>query len=170
MGEVYRARDTRLQREVAIKVPPEHLANDSAALARFEREGRAIAALSHPTFSDPRHRMRLVVTELLKGARQDSAGVLPWRALPRSGWRSPTGSRRPTARSRPRPEPENVFLTTDGRVKIRLGWPGTGEESGSPDNTWTDTEAVIGRRRRCMSREYRGRRPDARSDIFASRL
>jgi eukaryotic-like serine/threonine-protein kinase len=48
MGEVYRARDTRLERDVAVKVLPLHLADDATALARFEREGKAIAALSHP--------------------------------------------------------------------------------------------------------------------------
>jgi serine/threonine protein kinase len=48
MGEVYRARDSRLGREVAIKVLPEHLAGNPRALARFEREARAVAALSHP--------------------------------------------------------------------------------------------------------------------------
>ncbi|HYV41565.1 MAG TPA: protein kinase, partial [Thermoanaerobaculia bacterium] len=48
MGEVYRARDTRLGREVAIKVLPQKLSADADALARFEREARAVAALSHP--------------------------------------------------------------------------------------------------------------------------
>jgi serine/threonine protein kinase len=48
MGEVYRARDTRLDREVAIKVLPEHLAKDPEALARFQREAKAMAALAHP--------------------------------------------------------------------------------------------------------------------------
>src|SRR6266545_3636077 len=48
MGEVYRARDSRLERDVAIKVLPEHLARDREALARFEREAKAIAALNHP--------------------------------------------------------------------------------------------------------------------------
>ena len=48
MGEVYRARDTRLERTVAIKVLPPDLTNDSAARQRFKREARAVAALSHP--------------------------------------------------------------------------------------------------------------------------
>src|ERR1035437_9097951 len=48
MGEVYRARDTRLGREVAIKVLPESVSADPKALARFESEARAVAALSHP--------------------------------------------------------------------------------------------------------------------------
>ena len=48
MGEVYRARDTRLGREVAVKVLPSHAADSAEALARFEREAQAVAALSHP--------------------------------------------------------------------------------------------------------------------------
>src|SRR5262245_47599641 len=48
MGEVYRARDPRLDREVAIKVLPERLADTAEALGRFEREAKALAALSHP--------------------------------------------------------------------------------------------------------------------------
>ena len=48
MGEVYRGRDSRLGREVAIKVLPEHLSQDAQALARFEREVKIVAALSHP--------------------------------------------------------------------------------------------------------------------------
>src|SRR5262245_11643672 len=48
MGEVYRARDARLDRDVAVKVLPERLADASEALARFEREAKALAAVSHP--------------------------------------------------------------------------------------------------------------------------
>src|SRR5688572_5203517 len=48
MGDVYRARDTRLDRDVAIKVLPPHVVKDPMARARFEREAKAIAALSHP--------------------------------------------------------------------------------------------------------------------------
>jgi serine/threonine protein kinase len=48
MGEVYRARDTRLERTVAIKILPEHLASNSELRARFEREARAVSSLNHP--------------------------------------------------------------------------------------------------------------------------
>ena len=54
MGEVYRARDARLNREVAIKVLPERVAADAGAMSRFEREAKAVAALSHPTRPDGR--------------------------------------------------------------------------------------------------------------------
>jgi serine/threonine protein kinase len=52
MGEVYRARDTRLGREIAVKVLADHLARDPDALARFEREARAVATLAHPNILD----------------------------------------------------------------------------------------------------------------------
>ena len=48
MGEVYKARDTRLNRHVAVKVLPQNLAGDAEALSRFEREAKSVAALSHP--------------------------------------------------------------------------------------------------------------------------
>src|SRR2546423_15408809 len=72
MGEVYRARDPRLGRAVAIKVLPEHLSKDAQALARFEREAKAVAVLSHPNIlaiydvgSD--QGVTYAVTELLEG-------------------------------------------------------------------------------------------------------
>ena len=92
MGEVYRARDTRLAREVAVKVLPQAVANDPDALVRFEREARAVAALSHPNILaihdvGREQGISFAVTELLDGetlrARLD-VGVL---ARPR---RSPT--------------------------------------------------------------------------------
>src|SRR5689334_19983511 len=72
MGEVYRARDTKLDRDVAIKVLPERLAADADALARFEREAKAVAALSHPNilgiFDFGREKnVTYAVMELLQG-------------------------------------------------------------------------------------------------------
>ena len=72
MGEVYRARDTRLDRDVALKVLPDHLSDDPKALARFEREAKAVAALSHPHILAIHDFGRIdgisfAVTELLEG-------------------------------------------------------------------------------------------------------
>src|SRR4030088_3478041 len=92
MGEVYRARDTRLDRTVAIKVLPEHLAADPERKQRFEREARAIAALSHPhicTLHDVGHHegigylvMEHVVGERL--AERIAKGPLPFDQLLRT--------------------------------------------------------------------------------------
>ena len=76
MGEVYRARDTRLGREVAVKVISERLADDTDALARFEREARAVASLSHPnilTIHDvgSENGVAFAVMELLDGEPLD---------------------------------------------------------------------------------------------------
>jgi serine/threonine protein kinase len=72
MGEVYRARDPRLGRDVAIKVLPDHLTGDPSALARFEREAKVLASLSHPnilTIFDvgTEKGISFVVMELLSG-------------------------------------------------------------------------------------------------------
>src|SRR6185436_10342794 len=72
MGEVYRARDSKLKREVAVKVLPQSLAADPDALARFEREALAVAALSHPNILaihdfGTQDGTAYAVTELLEG-------------------------------------------------------------------------------------------------------
>src|SRR6187397_744474 len=72
MGEVYRARDTRLDREVAIKILPESVARDPERLARFEREAKAVAALSHPNIlalhdAGTENGTTFAVMELLEG-------------------------------------------------------------------------------------------------------
>src|SRR5260370_17774446 len=87
MGEVYRARDPRLNRDVAIKVLPERLANDPQALARFESEAKAVAALSHPNILaifdvGADQGVTYAVTELLEGETLRSHlehAALPWR-------------------------------------------------------------------------------------------
>ncbi|HYN41016.1 MAG TPA: protein kinase, partial [Thermoanaerobaculia bacterium] len=72
MGEVFRARDTRLGRDVAVKVLPDHLASDKKALARFETEAKAVAALSHSNILSlfdvgESGGIHYAVTELLEG-------------------------------------------------------------------------------------------------------
>jgi len=86
MGEVYKARDTRLNRHVAVKVLPENLAGDAEALSRFEREAKSVAALSHPNILAIHDFGRddggvYAVMELLEGEtlREKLATVLPQR-------------------------------------------------------------------------------------------
>jgi eukaryotic-like serine/threonine-protein kinase len=86
MGEVYRARDARLGRDVAIKVLPPDVARDADRRARFEREARAVAALSHPNILalydiGVDHDQLFVVTELLEGhslAERLAEGAVPF--------------------------------------------------------------------------------------------
>jgi len=91
MGEVYRAKDTKLGREVALKLLPEHLAHDAERLARFDREARTLAALNHPHIAqvhgleDSNGTLALVM-ELVEGptlADRIAEGPLPFdEALP----------------------------------------------------------------------------------------
>src|SRR5262249_36366359 len=128
MGEVYRARDGRLHREVAIKVLPEKLRESSEALARFEREARAVAALSHPgvlTLFDigSEGSVSYAVTELLEGETlrvRLAGGSLSWQkavevAIAVADALAAAHQRGIVHRDL---KPENIFLTTDGHVKI----------------------------------------------------
>jgi Tol biopolymer transport system component len=128
MGEVYRARDTRLGRDVAIKVLPDDVANDSKALARFENEARAVAALSHPNIlalfdvgeADGVH---FAVSELLEGETLRAAlrqGAFPVRRALEVSREIAEGlaaahEKRIVHRD---VKPENIFLTKVGHVKL----------------------------------------------------
>src|SRR5262245_43394143 len=128
MGEVYRARDPRLRRDVAIKVLPPHLSKDPEALARFEREAHAVAALSHPNilaiFDVGNDRgLAYVVTELLEGETLRGrlrAGAIPWPDAMEIG--AAIADALSTAHAKGiihrDLKPENVFLTADGRAKV----------------------------------------------------
>jgi TolB-like protein/Tfp pilus assembly protein PilF len=129
MGEVYRARDSRLDRDVAIKVLPQHLAADPEALARFEREAKAVAALSHPNILaihdfGNENGIAYAVMELLQGeslgTRLKQGGALDWRAAVEIGVAVADGLAEAHAKGIIHRDlkPENVFLTSDGRVKI----------------------------------------------------
>ena len=128
MGEVYRARDTRLQRDVAIKVLPERFSQEPEKLARFEREARAVAQLSHPNIVaiyelDTHEEITYAVTELLEGETLRELlkrGAVSWRksveivAAVADGLAA-AHSKGITHRDL---KPENLFLTKDGTVKI----------------------------------------------------
>jgi eukaryotic-like serine/threonine-protein kinase len=128
MGEVYRAKDLRLGREVAIKVLPEKLFSDADLVRRFEQEARAVAALSHPNvltlFDIGREEDRLyAVTELLEGEtlRTWLARAGPsWPKAVEIGIAVAEGLAAAHARGIIHRDlkPENIFVTNDGRVKI----------------------------------------------------
>ena len=128
MGEVYRATDTRLGRDVALKVLPEAFASDPDRLARFEREARAVAALSHPNvlalFDVGTHEgTAYVATELLEGetlrARLER-GPLPIGRAVEYAQQIAHGLAAAHEKGVVHRDlkPENVFLTHDGRAKI----------------------------------------------------
>ena len=128
MGEVYRARDTRLGRDVAIKVLPESLAGNSEALARFEREARAVAALSHPNILaihdfGSENGVAYAAMELLEGAtlrERLEGGALPPRKAIEIGLQIARGLAAAHAKGIVHRDlkPENVFVLADGHVKI----------------------------------------------------
>src|SRR5215831_7723520 len=128
MGEVYRARDTRLNRDVAVKVLPERFASDGDARSRFQREAQAVAALSHPNILAIHDiglegALAYSVTELLDGetlrARLQAGALSQRKAIDYS---LQTASALAAAHERGvihrDLKPENIFLTRDGRVKI----------------------------------------------------
>src|SRR4029434_57108 len=132
MGEVWRSRDIRLNREVAIKVLPASFANDCDLLRRFEQEALATSALNHPnimTIHDIGTAPQefgggpYLVTELLEGAtlrEQLNEGALPVQKAIEYAQQIATGLAAAHERGIVHRDlkPENLFVTTDGRVKI----------------------------------------------------
>src|SRR3990172_6110360 len=128
MGEVYRARDPRLERDVAVKVLPEHFVEETDSLTRFQTEARAVAALSHPNivavYDMGQEGDRLfVVTELLEGETMRSRlrqGPLGARKAAEYAAQVAHGLAAAHDKGIVHRDikPENLFLTGDGRVKI----------------------------------------------------
>ncbi len=185
MGEVYRARDTKLDREVAVKVLPARLAEDATALARFEREAKAVAALSHPSIlaihdfgSDGG--TAYAVMELLDGEtlrERLAAGPLPVRkaadyALQIAQALAAAHEKGIVHRDL---KPENVFVTRDGRLKVldfglakRDAVAVDGSETSSPTAAHpTEPGTVLGTVGYMSPEQVRGQPADARSDIFS---
>ncbi len=185
MGEVYQAKDERLGRDVAIKVLPQHLAENPDALKLFQREAKALAALSHPnilTIYDVGvdQDVSYVVMELLEGETlraRIAKSALSWEkalgiAVPIAEGLSTAHSKGVIHRDL---KPENVFLTSDGRVKILdFGLARFKPIVSEQELTEAPTEAaetkagVIRGTVPYMSPEQvRGQSVDARSDIFS---
>ncbi len=188
MGEVYRARDTKLDREVAIKVLPDRLATDPDALARFEREAKAVAALSHPNILaihdfGADQGTRYAVMELLEGEtlrQRLAAGALPTRKAVDSAAQIAHGLAAAHAKGIIHRDlkPENLFVTRDGRLKIldfglavhtsAAGRPEDGNIEDSPTRSrHTAPGLVVGTAGYMSPEQVKGRAADARSDIFS---
>ena len=186
MGEVYRARDPRLGREVAIKVLPSGSAPDSERLRRFEQEARATAALNHPNILavfdiGSQDNSPYIVSELLDGetlrARLNS-GALPVRkaveyALQISRGLAAAHDHGIFHRDL---KPENIFITRDGHVKIldfglaKLTMPEPGTPGLSVQATLdsaTGRGVLLGTLGYMSPEQCRGAAVDARSDIFS---
>src|SRR5437667_7668427 len=128
MGEVYRARDTRLDRDVAVKVLPESLTSDPDRLRRFEQEARAAAALNHPNIlavyqMATQGGVSYLVSELLEGEtlrERLRRGPVPLRKAIDYAVQIAHGLAAPHEKGIVHRDlkPENLFVTKDGRVKI----------------------------------------------------
>lgn len=183
MGEVYRARDTKLEREVAIKVLPEKLAQDAGALERFEREAKAVAALSHPNILGIYELGKdggatYAVTELLTGEtlrERLAEGALPQRKALALGLQIAHGLAAAHEKGIVHRDlkPENIFLTSDGRAKILdFGLAKVAskflEDTQSPTvAASTEPGTVMGTVGYMSPEQVRGRPADARTDIFS---
>lgn len=184
MGEVYCARDTRLNRDVALKILPPSLARDPERLRRFEQESRAVAALNHPSIlaifdvgqSDG---SPFLVTELLQGeSLRDllDRGPLPQRKVIHYGVQIADGLAAAHEKGVVHRDlkPENLFITRDGRAKILdfgLAKVVAAPEAlaADPDLTSSNTSAgvVMGTAGYMAPEQVRGEPVDARTDIFA---
>ena len=185
MGEVYRARDVRLHREVALKVLPEAVASDASHLARFEREARSASALNHPnivTIYDVGREgaVSYIAMELVEGRslRELLAdGPAPLRKVAALGAQIAEGLARAHAANLAHRDlkPENVMVTPDGLVKIldfglaKLA-PSSDDASGSVVRTLsaaTEPGFIVGTVGYMSPEQASGRAIDFRSDQFA---
>ncbi len=179
MGEVYRGHDSRLGREVAVKVLPEAVASDPERLRRFEREARATSAVNHPNVvvvhdvgsTDGR---AYVVTELLEGqtlgerltrGRVSVAEALNWAVQAAEG----LAAAHAVGIAHRDLKPENLFLTREGRVKILDFGLARWYETSAQETTTevTDPGTRLGTVGYMSPEQVRGLRGDHRSDIFS---
>jgi TolB-like protein/Flp pilus assembly protein TadD len=186
MGEVYRARDAKLERDVAVKVLPSQLTANADALARFEREAKAVAALSHPNilaiFDFGAHDgVSYAVTELLEGetlrGKLDGSSVTQKQAV---DWALQIAKGLSAAHGKGIVhrdlKPDNVFVSSDGHVKIldfglakRVDAP-TAEQTNAPTGTGgghTEPGTVMGTMGYMSPEQVRGLPVDPRTDIFS---
>jgi len=184
MGEVYRARDPVLKREVAIKVLPPFVSQNPDRLRRFEQEAQAAAALNHPNILAVYHfgafeGAPYLVSELLVGEtlrQQLERGPLPVRKAIDTGVQIAHGMAAAHDKGIVHRDlkPENLFVTKDGRVKIldfgmaKLTQPHADSDApGTTATHATEPGVVMGTAGYMSPEQVRGRTVDHRGDIFA---
>ncbi|MGA3090396.1 MAG: protein kinase [Terriglobales bacterium] len=185
MGEVYRAKDTRLERDVALKILPESFARETDRLRRFEQEARAVAALNHPNILaihdiGQHEGTPFLVSELLEGESLRATldrGALPQRKTIEYGVQIAHGLAAAHERGIVHRDlkPENIFITKDGRIKILdFGLAKLAQRAGADTDgvTLTGVEqtaagVVLGTASYMAPEQVRGEAADPRTDIFA---
>ena len=189
MGEVYRARDTRLGRDVALKILPESFAAEPDRLRRFEQEARAVAALNHPNIlaihdigqhaEGQNNGSPFLVSELLEGESLRAAldrGALPQRKTIEYGVQIAHGLAAAHEKGIVHRDlkPENIFVTKDGRIKILdFGLAKLAQKAGAESDEVTLTSSrtaagvVMGTASYMAPEQVRGEGADPRTDIFA---
>jgi Tol biopolymer transport system component len=189
MGEVWRATDTRLGRSVALKVLPRDLVDHPGRVARFEREARLLASLSHPAIAtlfglETIDGERVLVMELAEGAdlaRRLQRGPLPLDealAIARQVAEALEAAHAKGIVHRDL-KPANVMVTPEGRVKVldfglAKAWKGDDEASASDDsrsptlaNTATAAGLIVGTTAYMSPEQARGKPADQRADVWA---
>jgi serine/threonine protein kinase/Flp pilus assembly protein TadD len=184
MGEVYRARDLKLERDVAIKVLPDRIAADPTFIARFQREAKAVAALSHPNVMAiydiaVEQDRTFAVMELLVGETLSSrlkSADLDWRTIVEIARAIVEGLSAAHAKGVIHRDikPANVFLTSDGGIKIldfglaRSASRDTEIEPSSATLSFeTQPGVLLGTVTHMSPEQVRGLPVDGRSDIFS---
>jgi len=183
MGEVYRARDDRLGREVAIKILPQELATDEQALLRFQREAKSVAALSHPNIvalheldRDSASGVFFFASEILEGetlAGRLRRGPIGWKKAAEIAAAVADGLAAAHAKEIIHRDlkPANLFLTNDGAVKILdFGLARTfAKQDDDPETAQQVTKRgmMIGTVGYMSPEQIRGDTLDASSDLFS---
>jgi eukaryotic-like serine/threonine-protein kinase len=181
MGEVYKARDTRLDRTVAVKVLPEHIARRDDIRQRFEREARAVASLNHPNICvlhdiGSQDGTGYMVMEFMEGetlADRVAKGPIPLeQALKYASQIADALDRAHRAGVIHRDvKPGNIMLTRDGVKVLDFGLAKSSAAPGPADATLTNVMTaegtVLGTPQYMAPEQFEGREADARSDIWA---